>query len=128
VLMRILSRVFAIRSDETVGWFTKAIQPSVARWKMKLIEAQIRPDEKAGPDNVAQYRQALLADFKRRVMNENGKPYSDYAVFKAKQHSMHKSESFKWRSGALPVDNPATESFERFLKDNQHPVPRKTKE
>jgi hypothetical protein len=127
---RILSRVFTVQSGATVGWFTKAVQPSISRWKIKLIEGQIQPFPASGPDDekrLANYRQQLLADFKMRVKNpETGKSYSDYALYNASKHSMYKPEFYKWRSGTLPADHPAAVSFERFLKDDQRPRPRKT--
>jgi hypothetical protein len=107
---RILSRVFAVRSGATVGWFTKAVQPSIARWKMKLIEAQIQPAPASGANDeqkLAEYRQQLLADYKQRVKNpETGKAYTDHALYNANKHSMHSGESFKWKSGKLSPSSP----------------------
>lgn len=128
---RIFSRGFTYTAGATIGWFAnRAIQPSIARWKMKLIEGQIQPQDDAGVDErsrLAQYRAELLADYKRRVKDENGKKYTDYALYNnVKQHTMHKQQFFEWRKGdVFPADNPATDSFERFLKGDRRPVPRK---
>jgi hypothetical protein len=94
---------------------------------MKLIEAQIQPHDDSLIDEKSQlknYRAELLADYKRRVKDEDGDEYPDYALYTAKQHSMHKGEFFKWRKGTHPVANPQTETFERFLRGNTRPIPR----
>jgi hypothetical protein len=128
---RILSRVFAVHASATVGWFTKAIQPSVARWKMKLIEAQIQSHGESQSDDeshLKNYRAELLADYKRRVTDENGKKISDYALYNARGHTMHKPQFQQWKCGSLSVEHPATVTFERFLKGDKRPIPRKLKE
>jgi len=127
---RICSRVLMYTAGATIGWFTKAIQPSIARWKMKLIEAQIQPQDDSGKDEksrLAQYRGELLADYKRRVKDEDGKKYSDYALYTAKQHSMHKPQFLEWKKGVVfAASNKATEGFEQFLKGDKRPISRKT--
>lgn len=127
---RILSRVLTVHSGATVAWFTKAIQSSADRWKMKLIEATIQPAHGSGPDEkteLAKYRRELLADYKRRFKDENGKPVTEYALYMSKPHTMYKPQFFQWKKGTLPADNSASVSFERFLKGDKPPIPRKSK-
>ncbi len=127
--------------EESLKEFRRVIRPAVMEWNGREVERRkkLRADilEAAGreapeidirstndPEVIAKHRAQLLADFRQRVKDENGKEIKNYALYNARQHSMYKSEFFKWMKGKLSADSQTVVSFERFLKGNQRPIPR----
>jgi hypothetical protein len=127
---RILPAVFTAKSEQTIGWFRKAILPSVSKWKATLIEAQIQPTTDLTEhtvEDLKKLREDLLNDYKRRVKDDKGKPYSNYSLYNAKNSGICKPEFYKWLDGLLSVTSMTCTNFERFLKANEPPKRRETK-
>lgn len=140
--------------QESLAWFKDRIRPAVMEWTNRIMDSELRfrtfrdtmvlksatiiaaGTEAQKPaqavvdpiQGTIERRQRLLADYKKRVLHpEKGRPYSDSAIYNCRFHTAHKPEFMKWKSGRLSDENPATISLERFLRGDQHPVPRKTR-
>ena len=127
---RILPAVFTAKSEETIEWFRKAILPSVSKWKATLIEAQIQPVVEPTSHTVTDpktFRQELLDDYKRRVKDAKGNPYSNRSLYTAKNSGICKPEFYEWLGGTLSATSMTCTNFERFLKANEPPKRREPK-
>ncbi len=129
--------------SQSIEWFNERLRPALIERRANSLEQEVKyaafrekileivGKEAYGESDVERkkaLRKGLLDDYKRRVPDAaKDKPYTDYALYNASQHTMHKPEFFKWKAGELADSNPATQSFERFLNGNTRPVPRKAK-
>jgi hypothetical protein len=147
-------QVSELSKEQSLSWYRDRIRPAVMQWVAVITdkqmeydflrdeilefcarEAQVVDDLDAHPepplsvaietDDDRQKRRAeLLAEYKKRVKSECGKKVTNYALYSAKQHSMHKPQFYEWVKGKLAS---GTQSFERFLSEGKPPIPRNGK-
>jgi hypothetical protein len=80
------------------------------------------PPEKSKSDSEVTHRQKLLADYKAATGNPSNK-----RIYEARNSGIHKPEFYEWLRGSLPANSTPTISFERFLREQRPPIPRKPK-
>jgi hypothetical protein len=115
---------------QTVVWFRKSMKSSIFRWKAKLVELQIQPTTNPTSDAVEdlkKFREDLLNDYKRRVKDAKGNPYSNRSLYTAKNSGICKPEFYEWVNGKLPAKSMTCTNFERFLNHNEPPKCPETK-
>jgi hypothetical protein len=72
---------------------------------------------------VARYRASLLAEYKAATGTT-----TNSAIYNARNSGIHKPEFYKWRKGELSPNSATTRNFERFLKTQAKPLPRKPRD
>lgn len=110
-------------------WFKDRIRPAVKEWALRATEFGNEPGAPPTKNELITSRERLLEDYNQRIINpKKNKPYTNYALYNARQHSMHKPQFYEWKNGTLADDNSATLSFERFLRGKDAPIARTKKQ
>ncbi len=81
------------------------------------------PESKNRDAGERERRIKLLAEYKKATGNT-----PDYRIYNAKNAGIHKPEFYDWKSGKLSRHSVTSQKFERFLREQKPPIPRKSKD
>lgn len=85
------------------------------------VVSQLGAETPTGEESLVDRRAAMLAAYKANTGASNRK------IYEASNSGIHKPEFSKWRRGLLPDSSATTRNFERFLREQRPPIPRKLK-
>jgi hypothetical protein len=81
----------------------------------------VKEVEVPGLDSLIAQRRALLQAYIAKT------GASLHKIYTASNSGIHKPEFYKWRDGTLPNSSSTTINFERFLRSQKPPIPRKSR-
>jgi len=68
---------------------------------------------------LAERRARMLETYKAKIGASNRK------IYEARNSGIHKPQFYEWLNGTLPTGSATTKNFERFLREQKAPIPRK---
>jgi hypothetical protein len=102
----------------------KKITPAKSSYPPVFVSADPVTASESKPvpaEDLITQRVALLEAYKGKTNTSNRK------IYESSNSGIHKPEFYKWLGGRLPNSSATTMNFERFLRGNRPPAPRKPK-
>lgn len=99
--------------------------PPLVQMATKVASAAPQPPvmeaKSPAPDSLIEQRRALIEAYIAKT------GASLHKIYTASNSGIHKPEFYKWRDGTLPNSSSTTINFERFLRNQKPPIPRKSR-